>query len=79
MKRKVITSTDYEYIDIEWDGTRYTQRRTRHDIGSQCYIPLTSQDLDELILFKLEVEGGNSLKEEVLKKILNLKGVAPII
>ena len=56
MQRKVITNTDYEYIDVVWDGTRYTLRRTRD--GSPDYVPLTPQEFDKVIEFKNEIERG---------------------
>ena len=60
MKRKVITSTDYEYMDVTWDGTRYTTRRTLVKTGQiPNYIALTKEESDIFVEFKNEVEGGN--------------------
>ena len=67
MIRKLITNTDYEYIDITWDDTRYIIRRELD--GSPDYVPLTPQEFDKAIEFKREVEVGqlNKKKEGSLK------------
>ena len=59
MIRKVITNTDYEYIDITWDDTRFVFRRELR--GAPAIVPLTPQEFEEAIEFKNEVEG--SIKE----------------
>lgn len=70
MIRKVITSTDYEYIDVVWDGTRYTQRRQLAGSGSPDYIPLTLEEFLKELEFVIEIEGKDVLQRSFKKAII---------